>query len=386
MDAAPYVLNAVNLGTQHVDKIRDPAQRRIAKMRGQTPKDDPDVVDSRTMEDKGYVLRRRGEVESDEEIVETVRHRGEVLPRRPRNRRQTSSMNGMNSRYQRDAGGYGSESEGSVPPRSRRARSTGGRSRRGRDTSSSSSSSSSELGSSTDEEREMKKMQRKKWVTAGLASVATIHAASKVYQSIENHDKRVIAVQQGEISPEEAHKQARRARWQDAAAIGLAALGIKGAISEWKEMAEEHDKHKELCQQHEEQHKRRIEHLRHQRAKQTGGYYKGRDGQWYYDGPQMQSSARSKSRRGSSQGSFDTYDQLAGPRQNERKMIEGPSSRNRDPYDWDRDDGRSRSRAPSRRNRDRDYSDDDDRSPVRRRSPSKKSDQKAKVSPYYGDR
>ena len=176
-------------------------------MRTRVPRDDPHIVDARTMEDKGYVLRRRSQVQSDEEIVEVVRHKGEVLPRRPRNRRQTSSVNG---RYQRDAGGYGSESEGSVAPRGRKARSTGGRSRRGK--SSSSSSSSSDLGSSTDEEHEMKKMRRKKWLTAGLASVATIHAASKVYSSIESHDKRVIAVQQRTLSPEEAHKQARRDR------------------------------------------------------------------------------------------------------------------------------------------------------------------------------
>lgn len=181
----------------------------------------------------------------------------------------------------------------------------------------------------------MKRMRRKKWITAGLASVATINAASKVYSSIENHDKRVFAVQQGSISAEEAHKQAQSARWQDAAAIGLAALGIKGAISEWKEMAEEHEKHKELREKHEQQHMKRIEHLRRQRAKEHGGYYKGRDGQWYYDGPAMQDSARSKSRRPGLEGSWDTYDQPAGPRQDERKMIEGPSERSRSVYGRD---------------------------------------------------
>ncbi|KAK5952260.1 hypothetical protein OHC33_006733 [Knufia fluminis] len=358
MEAAPYVLNAVTLGTQHYDKVRNPAQKRWEKMRGRVPKDDPDIVDSRTMEEKGYVLRRRSQVQPDEKIVEVVRHKGEVLPRRPRNRRQTSSMDG---RYPRDFGGYGSDSEGSIPPRGRRARSIGGRSRRGK--SSSSSSSSSDLGSSTDEEHEMKKMRRKKWITASLASVATIHAASKVYSSIESHDKRIIAVQQGEISPEEAHKQSRNARWQDAAAIGLAVLGIKGAISEWKEMAEEHEKHKELCEQHELQHKRRLEHLRRQRAKECTGYYKGRDGQWYYDGPSTQDSLRSRSRYQRSEGSQNTYDQLAGPRQNDRKMIEGPSRRDRSVY------GRDQSRSAARSNYDRDRS--DDRSPVRRRSPSR---------------
>lgn len=283
MEHAPVVLNALKLGTQHYDKIRDPAERRLRRMRGED-QPDPDSRDSMTMEEKGYVLKRRGDVGSDEEVVEVVRHRGQVLPRRPGARRQTSSVDG--SRYRRDAGGYGSDSEGSVPPRNRKARSIGARSRK-RKGSNSSSSSSDDLGSSTDEEHEMKKMARKKWITAALASVATIHAGSKVYSSIEKHDKRVIAVQQGTMSPEEAHKQARSARWQDAAAIGIAALGIKGAISEWKEMAEEHEKHKELCQKHEEQHRRRIEHQKRHKAKGYSGYYKGRDGEWYYSKPRV---------------------------------------------------------------------------------------------------
>ena len=338
-------------------------------MRGNLPKDDPDVVDWKTMEEKGYVLRRRGEVRSDEEIVEVVRHKGEVLPRRPGYRRQTSSVDG---RYQRDAGGYGSESEGSVVPRNRKAKSTSGRSRRGR-SSSSSSSSSSDLGSSTDEEKEMKKMGRKKWITAGLASVATIHAASSVYSSIEKHDKRIIAVQQGTMSPEEAHKQARSARWQDAAAIGLAALGIKGALSEWKETAEEHERHKEICEQHELAHKRRLEHLRRERAREHTGYYKGRDGQWYYDGSEYQDSKRIRNRRQNSDDSYgdQRYDQLAGPRQNERKMIEGPrSERSRSVY------GRDQSRSQARSNRGRGSS--EEKSPVE-----KKSSDKKKVSAYY---
>lgn len=267
---------------------------------------------------------------------------------------------GGSSRYRRDVGGYGSDSEGSVPPRSRRkTKSQSGRSRRGR-SSSSSSSSSSNLGSTTEEEKEEKKAARKKWITAGFASVATIHAASKVYSSIEKHDQRVIAVQQGTLSPEEAHKQARSARWQDAAAIGLAALGIKGAISEWKEMAEEHEKHKEICRQHEEAHRKRLEHVRRQKARQNGGYYKARDGNWYYDGPEIQDSER----RMRSSGTWSTSNdrQLDGPRANERKMLEAPPSRSRSVY-GDRD-GRSRSRA---------YYDDrsSSRSPARNKSEKK---------------
>lgn len=350
MEHAGKALIAVKLGTQHWDKIRDPARRRFDQMVGNVEKPDPHVIDYRTMEEKGYILRKRSEVQSDEEIVEVVRHRGQVLPRRPRNRRQISSVDGTRSR--RGAGGEASDSEGSVPPRGRRARSSG-RSKRGK-SSSSSSASSSDLGSSTDEEKEIKRMRRKKWITAALASVATIHAASKVYSSIEKHDKRVIAVAKGELSPEEAHKQAKSAKWQDAAAIGIAALGIKGSISEWKEMKEEHEKHKELCEKHEEYHRKRLEHQRRKAAADQNGYYKGRDGEWYYDGPVPQNSQRSRST-----GGYNSSRALDGPRQNERRMIEGPP-----PRDQDRDAyGRSRSRARSTRGRD-----DDSPSPVRARS------------------
>ena len=346
MEHAPVALNAIKLGAQHFDKVKEPAQSRLDKMRGKAPRPDPECLDTRIMEEKGYVLKRRGEVESDEEIVEVVRHRGQVLPRRPQNRRRTSSVDGR--RYGRDASGYGSDSEGSVPPRRRRARSTGGRSRRGR-SSSSSSSSSSQLGSSSGEEQEMKKIRRKKWITAGFASVATIHAASKVYSSIEKHDQRVIAVQQGTLSPEDAHKQARAARWQDAAAIGIAALGIKGALSEWKEMAEEHEHHKELMEKHEEQHRRRIEHVKRKKARENGGYYKASDGYWYYNGTEPQYAERYNSRR-----STGDYNRLDGPRQSERRMIEGPPQRSRSVYD--RDQSRSQNHDDSR-----------DSSPVRSR-------------------
>jgi len=204
-------------------------------------------------------------------------------------------------------------------------------------------------------------MRRKKFITAALASVATIHAVSKVYSSVENHDKRVVAVAEGDLSPEEAHKQARSARWQDAAAIGIAALGVKGAISEWKEMREEHEKHRELCEQHELRHQKRLEHERRKKAQNLSGYYKGRDGQWYYNGPDPQYSQRNQSNgRSSSRDSYDrNYKSLAGPKQNERKMIEGAPRRDRSVY------GGDRSRAKSRNGRDRDS---DSPSPVRARS------------------
>ena len=339
--ALPLVFKGAPIIAQHYDKVTDPARYHYQRMRGRITPPDPDLVSNRNYEDKGYVLRKRSEVQSDEEIVEVVRHRGQRLPRRPGMARRSSSMDDLRDRqalvpYNKNrelqaprrsrtdidggrrrgaAGGDGwSDSEGSVPPRSRngrsraqsRSKSVNGAGANGRSKSksksksggkrSSSRSSSSSVCSSTEDEKKIKKAVRKKWITAGLAGVATVHAASKVYSSIESHDKRMIDVQQGTLSPEDAHKKARSHRWQDAAAIAIAALGIKGAISEWNETMEEHHEHQQLMQEKEEHHKQRLEHERRKKARDAGGYYKGRDGNWYYDGQEVQGYGRSKSR------------------------------------------------------------------------------------------
>lgn len=98
--------------------------------------------------------------------------------------------------------------------------------------------SQSSSSSSTDIETKRKHMRGKELITAGLATVATIHAAHGVYSSMEAHEKRHKLVAEGEMSPEEARKKQTKAWVQDAAAVGIAALGIKGAFSEWKEMNE----------------------------------------------------------------------------------------------------------------------------------------------------
>jgi len=97
----------------------------------------------------------------------------------------------------------------------------------------------------TDEERNHKKSRNRQLLTAGLATVATIHAASNVHSSIAARDARHLAVKEGEISKSEAKKEKNKARLQDAASIGIAALGIKGAISEWKEVKEKREEAKE---------------------------------------------------------------------------------------------------------------------------------------------
>lgn len=121
------------------------------------------------------------------------------------------------------------------------------------------SDSSSDLGSSTDDEKRIKKMKGKQLITAGLATVATIHAAHNIYQSMEKREARHKAVAEGEMSPEEARKLKAKATLQDAASVGIAALGIKGAISEIKEANEMRRECKEFTEKKEERHKKRLE-------------------------------------------------------------------------------------------------------------------------------
>jgi hypothetical protein len=106
--------------------------------------------------------------------------------------------------------------------------------------------SSSDSESSTDMEERRKKLRGKELLTAGLATVATIHAAHGVYSSMVASENRRKLVGEGEMSPEEARKRKSKNMLQDAAAVGIAALGIKSAYSEWKEMNEQRHSVKEL--------------------------------------------------------------------------------------------------------------------------------------------
>lgn len=95
-------------------------------------------------------------------------------------------------------------------------------------------------------EERRKKLRGKELITAGLATVATIHAAHGVYSSMVASENRRKQVSEGEITVEEARKRKSKNMLQDAAAVGIAALGIKSAYSEWKEMNEQRHSVKEL--------------------------------------------------------------------------------------------------------------------------------------------
>ena len=110
-------------------------------------------------------------------------------------------------------------------------------------------------------------------ITAGLASVATIHAAHSVYSSIEARDKRHKQVVEGKMTPEEAKKLRNKARLQDAASVGIAALGIKGAISEWKEMQEQRHECLEFDEKRKERHERRLRKMEEKRMLGSSAQY-----------------------------------------------------------------------------------------------------------------
>ncbi|MCJ1400271.1 hypothetical protein MMC11_003475 [Xylographa trunciseda] len=122
-----------------------------------------------------------------------------------------------------------------------------------------SGSSSSSVLSSSEDERQHKHIKTKELLTAGLAAVATIHAASGVYSSMEARDKRYEQLKSGKISPEDARKEKTKAMLQDFAAVGVAALSIKGAMSKWQGAAAHHRTRKQHKKEREERHQKRLE-------------------------------------------------------------------------------------------------------------------------------
>ncbi|KAG9197472.1 hypothetical protein G6514_001540 [Epicoccum nigrum] len=133
-------------------------------------------------------------------------------------------------------------------------------------------SSSSDSSSTTDMEEQRKKLRGKELLTAGLATVATIHAAHGVYSSMVASEKRRKLVGEGEMTAEEARKRKSKNMLQDAAAVGIAALGIKSAYSEWKEMNEQRHSVKELESR---RRKRRKQRERREREARENALYGG---------------------------------------------------------------------------------------------------------------
>jgi hypothetical protein len=151
-------------------------------------------------------------------------------------------------------------------------RNADGEGQRARDRSSSTSSIST-----TDLEKRRRKMRGKELLTAGLATVATIHAAHGVYSSMMASEKRRKLVGEGEMSPEEARKRKSKNILQDVAAVGIAALGIKSAYGEWKEVQESRKEKHEIDERKRRRAKAREKKLEEDAHKLQGGWG-GHDG------------------------------------------------------------------------------------------------------------
>ncbi len=102
---------------------------------------------------------------------------------------------------------------------------------------------------------------------------------------MEARDKRHAEVASGEMSPEEAQRLRRKAHLQDAAAVGIAALGIKGAYSEWQEVQ---NNRKELSEEKRERQKRheKREKKRSKYGSVHGGH-RARDDARYRSEPEL---------------------------------------------------------------------------------------------------
>ena len=73
------------------------------------------------------------------------------------------------------------------------------------------------------------------------------------------------------MTAEEARKRKSKNMLQDAAAVGIAALGIKSAYSEWKEMNEQRHSVKELEQRRRKRRKARERREKEARLNALGG-------------------------------------------------------------------------------------------------------------------
>jgi hypothetical protein len=136
--------------------------------------------------------------------------------------------------------------------------------------------SDSDLGYSSDDERRARKLKGKQVITTGLAAIASIHAAHGVYKSMENRKTRQLAVKAGKMTPQQARSLKSKAVLEDAASVGLACLGVKGAVSELKEAKDLSHELRTFKAEKRMRHDRRIE----RRTSLKNGYRRRRGMNW----------------------------------------------------------------------------------------------------------
>ncbi|KAL4905858.1 hypothetical protein BDW74DRAFT_152170 [Aspergillus multicolor] len=131
------------------------------------------------------------------------------------------------------------------PPRTRHSRDTvghysrpGSQSTRTEELSRDTKQSGSDADDSTDDRKKLRQLNKDTLWATGLAAAATIHAAHSLTENMEKHKERAKKVREGNMSKEEARHQRRRNQLSDIASVGVAALGINSAVSEWKSFDE----------------------------------------------------------------------------------------------------------------------------------------------------
>ncbi|KAH0537628.1 hypothetical protein FGG08_005579 [Glutinoglossum americanum] len=106
--------------------------------------------------------------------------------------------------------------------------------------------SSSDDMSSTDEEKMRRKLRGKELIQAGVATVASIHAAHNLYESMESRKEWQEALQDGEVTHEQARRAKAKGNMKDAASVGLAVYGVHGALKSWEAMKSRHDEKRDF--------------------------------------------------------------------------------------------------------------------------------------------
>ena len=112
---------------------------------------------------------------------------------------------------------------------------------------------------------------------------------------MEARDKRHAEVASGEMSPEQAAKLRRKAQLQDAAAIGIAALGIKGAYSEWQGVKESRQEIANEKSEREKRHEKRMKKLSKHGGSSNHGSNRNADGR-YRSEPDLNRGMRERDR------------------------------------------------------------------------------------------
>jgi hypothetical protein len=112
--------------------------------------------------------------------------------------------------------------------------------------------------SSSEDEHQEEKKKRDKLITGGIATIATLNAAANVYNSMKMREARAKQLAEGHITKDEAKRQRYKHHLQDAAAIGVSAICVKGAYAKWQQTTEKHREHRDHKKERQERSEKRL--------------------------------------------------------------------------------------------------------------------------------